>query len=74
MAQLVEASDMFTPADIEFAARKGAQAAFEREIMHRKGEVASTDDYLAAVADTPPTLTSQALTEFDDDIEHHARL
>jgi hypothetical protein len=49
---------MFTPADIEFAARK----------------VASTDDYLAAVADTPPTLTSQALTEFDDDIEHHARL
>jgi transitional endoplasmic reticulum ATPase len=74
VAQLVEASDMFTPADIEFAARKGAQAAFEREIMHRKGEVASTDDYLAAVADTRPTLTSQALTEFDDDIEHHARL
>ena len=28
---LVEASEMFTPADIEFAARKAAQHAFERE-------------------------------------------
>jgi hypothetical protein len=65
---------MFTPADIEFAARKGAQAAFEREILHRTGEAARTDEYLAAIADTRPTLTSQALTEFGDDIEHHARL
>ena len=32
VAKLVEASEMFTPADIEFAARKGAQSAFEREI------------------------------------------
>jgi SpoVK/Ycf46/Vps4 family AAA+-type ATPase len=34
VAQLVEASDMFTPADIEFAARKGAQAAFDDDIEH----------------------------------------
>jgi transitional endoplasmic reticulum ATPase len=74
VARLVEASDMFTPADIEFAARKGAQTAFEREILHRQGEAPRTDDYLAAIADTRPTLTSQALTEFGDDIERHARL
>ena len=36
--KLVEASEMFTPADIEFAARKGAQSAFEREIEFRRGE------------------------------------
>jgi hypothetical protein len=65
---------MFTPADIEFAARKGAQTAFEREVLQRKGETARTEDYLDAIADTRPTLTSQALTEFGDDIEHHARL
>jgi SpoVK/Ycf46/Vps4 family AAA+-type ATPase len=74
VAQLVAATDMFTPADIEFAARKGAQTAFEREVLQRKGETARTEDYLDAIADTRPTLTSQALTEFGDDIEHHARL
>ncbi len=36
--KLVEASEMFTPADIEFAARKGAQSAFEREIEFRRGD------------------------------------
>jgi SpoVK/Ycf46/Vps4 family AAA+-type ATPase len=65
---------MFTPADIEFAARKGSHAAFEREVTERRGAPATTDDYLAAIADTRPTLTDQALTEFGEDIEHHARM
>ena len=72
--RLVEASEMFTPADIEFAARKGAQAAFEREIEHRRGEPASTEDYLAAIVDTRPTLTEQALADFKEDIERHSRM
>ncbi|MFF2511542.1 ATP-binding protein [Streptomyces sp. NPDC058086] len=72
--RLVEASEMFTPADIEFAARKGAQAAFEREITDRLGTPADTEDYLAAIADTRPSLTEQALTEFREDIEHHVRM
>ncbi|QIZ01685.1 ATP-binding protein [Streptomyces sp. S1D4-11] len=72
--RLVEASEMFTPADIEFAARKGAQAAFEREITDRQGTPADTEDYLAAIADTRPSLTEQALTEFREDIEHHIRM
>ncbi len=65
---------MFTPTDIEFAARKGAQSAFEREIEFRRGEPAGTEDYLAAIADTRPTLTEAALAEFQQDIEVHTRL
>lgn len=72
--RLVEASEMFTPADIEFAARKGAQAAFEREVTDRRGTPADTEDYLAAIADTRPSLTEQALTEFREDIERHVRM
>ncbi|MEU8247380.1 GNAT family N-acetyltransferase [Nonomuraea sp. NPDC048916] len=72
--RLVAASEMFTPADIEFAARKGAQAAFEREVVHRLGAPASTEDYLAAIADTRPTLTDQALARFREDIEHYVRM
>jgi transitional endoplasmic reticulum ATPase len=72
--KLVEASEMFTPADIEFAARKGAQSAFEREIEFRRGEPARTDDYLAAIADTRPTLTDSMVTEFEEDIAQRTRL
>jgi transitional endoplasmic reticulum ATPase len=74
LARLVEASEMFTPADIEFAARKGSQAAFEREVIHRQGKPASTEDYLAAIADARPTLTEHTITEFDEDIEHYTRM
>ncbi|MFJ2779263.1 MULTISPECIES: ATP-binding protein [unclassified Kitasatospora] len=72
--ELVRASELFTPADIEFAARKGAQTAFEREVVHRRGEPATTEDYLTAVADTRPTLTAQAIQEFTEDIETRSRL
>ncbi|MGI9086087.1 MAG: hypothetical protein ACR2FE_12520 [Aeromicrobium sp.] len=62
LPKLVEGSEVFTPADIEFAARKGAQAAFEREVLSHHGEPATTDDYLATIADTRPTLTDEAIT------------
>ncbi|SEG73232.1 Acetyltransferase (GNAT) family protein [Actinacidiphila yanglinensis] len=74
LPRLVDASEMFTPADIEFAARKGSHAAFEREVTHRRGTPAGTDDYLAAIADVRPTLTDRALADFEEDISHHARL
>ena len=72
--KLAEASEMFTPADIEFAARKGAQTAFEREVEFRRGEAARTDDYLAAIADTRPTLTDEMVAEFTEDIAERTRL
>ncbi|WIX77001.1 GNAT family N-acetyltransferase [Amycolatopsis carbonis] len=74
LRRLVVASEMFTPADIEFAARKGAQAAFEREVVHGHDAPASTEDYLAAIADTRPTLTDPAITEFREDIEQYVRM
>ncbi|MEW1859299.1 bifunctional GNAT family N-acetyltransferase/ATP-binding protein [Streptomyces sp. NPDC088194] len=74
LSRLVAASEMFTPADIEFAARKGSHAAFEREVADRRGTPAGTEDYLTAIADTRPTLTAQALSDFEEDISRHARL
>jgi AAA+ superfamily predicted ATPase/GNAT superfamily N-acetyltransferase len=74
LPRLVAASDMFTPADIEFAARKGAQTAFERELIHHEGKPASTEDYLAAIASTRPTLTEQAVREFEEDIATFSRV
>ncbi|WP_345660537.1 ATP-binding protein [Streptomyces venetus] len=72
--RLVQASDLFTPADIAFAARKGAQAAFEREVSLRQGRPATTEDYMTAIADTRPTLTAQAIEEFAEDIDKYSRL
>ncbi|MFC8246148.1 ATP-binding protein [Streptomyces chartreusis] len=72
--RLVEASAMFTPADIEFAARKGAQTAFEREVTQGNGAPAGTGDYLQAIEQTRPTLTDQALTDFAEDTEKYVRI
>ncbi|MGP4017710.1 ATP-binding protein [Saccharopolyspora sp. 5N708] len=72
--QLVEHCDLFTPADIEFAARKGAQTAFERDVLHTDQRPATTEDYLKAIADTRPTLTPATISEFEQDIETYTRL
>ncbi|MFG2208602.1 ATP-binding protein [Streptomyces sp. NPDC048638] len=77
---LVAASELFTPADIEHAARVAAQASFERDLesiglgagaQGRPG--ASTEDYLAAIAQCRPTVTPAMIDEFDADITAHAR-
>ena len=72
--RLVGASEFFTPADIEFAARKGSQAAFEREMSHARGEPATTEDYLNAIGEIRPTLTDEMLAEFDRGKAEFARV
>lgn len=72
--QLVERTDLFTPADIEFAARKGAQTGFERDVLGGTDEPATTDDYVQAIKDTRPTLTPEVITEFEQDIHTYTRL
>jgi AAA+ superfamily predicted ATPase len=71
--RLVEASELFTPADIEFAARKAAQRAFEREhfegIQHR----AVTEEFLSAIGETRPTLTAEIVERFREDTDAFAR-
>ncbi|GAA0504416.1 hypothetical protein GCM10011581_45620 [Saccharopolyspora subtropica] len=71
---LVERTELFTPADIEFAARKGAQAAFERELLDADRRTATTEDYLQAIAETRPTLTPAAISDFERDIDTYTRL
>jgi len=70
---LVDASQQFTPADIEFAARKAAQLAFEAEYAGDTDRRAGTDQFLAAIRDTRPTLTDEMIAAFESDVERVAR-
>jgi transitional endoplasmic reticulum ATPase len=71
---IVAASGLFTPADIEFAARRTAQLAFERVMFDRGSELTTTDDVLGAIGQTRRTLTTEMVAQFEQDIEDYARL
>ena len=70
--QLAERSQFFSAADIEFAARKAAQAAFERSLA-LGFEPASDADFLAAIAAVRPSISSAMARDFEDDIAKFAR-
>jgi transitional endoplasmic reticulum ATPase len=70
--ELAERTQYFSAADVEFAARKAAQAAFERS-LERGYEPATTDDFLRAIAEVRPSITVTMSREFEEDIEHFAR-
>lgn len=74
MAAIVGQSRLFTPADIEFAARRTAQLVFERVILERGGDVISTADVLRGVGQTRRTLTTDIVAAFEQDIKDYARL
>ena len=57
MAAIVEESRLFTPADIEFAARRTSQLVFERVLFERGVEEVTTGDILHAIGQTRRTLT-----------------
>ncbi|MEO7746434.1 MAG: AAA family ATPase, partial [Actinomycetota bacterium] len=73
---LVESSNLFTPADIEFAARKASQQALESSVYGTAVGVRgpTTADYLDAIGQTRSTLTEAMVAEFTDDIERISRL
>ncbi|MFN8163697.1 MAG: AAA family ATPase [Solirubrobacterales bacterium] len=73
LSALVRASEFFTPADIEFAARKAAQAAFEREHFGKGDYRANTDDFLAAITQTRPSLSRELVDRFEEDTKLFAR-
>lgn len=70
---LVAASDGFTPADIEHTARTVAQQIFECAVVAGHHCTASTQDCVAAIHGTRPTLTATMLADFKQDIEQFAR-
>ena len=74
MMAIVEESRLFTPADIEFAARRTAQLTFERVLFERGDEDLTTDDVLHAVGQTRRTLTPELVSEFEQDIQNYARV
>jgi SpoVK/Ycf46/Vps4 family AAA+-type ATPase len=70
----MEESRLFTPADIEFAARRTAQVAFERVLFERGEEEVATGDVLHAIGQTRRTLTREFVAEFEQDITGYARV
>jgi transitional endoplasmic reticulum ATPase len=70
---LAAESALFTPADIEFAARKAAQHAFEREHFEGTAHRATQDDFLAAIHSTRPSLSEEILEAFGEDVARFAR-
>jgi MoxR-like ATPase/GNAT superfamily N-acetyltransferase len=72
LGELAARSQYFSAADIEFAAQKAAQAAFERS-LDGDFQPAATGDFLRAVADMRPSISAAMAREFDEDIERFAR-
>jgi SpoVK/Ycf46/Vps4 family AAA+-type ATPase len=71
---IVSASSLFTPADIEFAARRTAQAVFEEALLEKGAESATTELILSCIHETRPTLSARIIEEFQQDIDDYARV
>jgi len=71
--QLVERSQGFSPADIEFSARRASQTAFEKAIAGGEGLGPTMTDYLDAIATTKTTVSAEVAEAFRQDIENLAR-
>ncbi|WP_271983379.1 ATP-binding protein [Pseudoclavibacter terrae] len=76
---LVEQTSGYSPADIEFAARRASQVALERAVAARNsGDVVplgpTTDDFLASITSTRTTVSSDVEREFEEDIQAIARV
>jgi len=74
MAAIVDRSRLFTPADIEFAARRTAQLVFERVMFEHGEDLTTTADVLRGIAQTRRTLTEKMVAQFEQDIKDYARL
>lgn len=75
---LVEQSDGFSPADIEYAAHRASQNALEKALYSAEESPAlagpSTEDYVSAILSTRTTVSAEVAAEFLEDIQSLARL
>ncbi|RZT60899.1 acetyltransferase (GNAT) family protein [Microcella alkaliphila] len=75
---LAQSSERFSPADIEFAARKAAQRAFDAAMQcddsTGRRVTPQTAAYVDAIRHTRPTVSETTLTEFQADIRSYARI
>ncbi len=74
---LAAASDRFSPADIEYSARRASQRAFERSLNDAEPppavSVLDTEGYLDAIRETRPTVSPERLADFLEDIQNLGR-
>jgi ribosomal protein S18 acetylase RimI-like enzyme len=70
---LVERSEGFSPADIEFSARQASQTAFEKAILGGENLGPDMTDYLDAIGATKTTVSTEVADAFRHDIENLAR-
>ncbi len=70
--ELSACSQYFSAADIEFAAQKAAQAAFERSLLGDDTET-TTADFVQAASQVRPSISNAMARDFDEDIERFAR-
>ncbi|MBQ0827572.1 ATP-binding protein [Streptomyces tagetis] len=73
-AVLASASEGFTPADIAHVARTVSQFRFERTFDTGTRTVPTTDDYLATIRDTRPTVDAATAREFAEQTDTFARI
>jgi N-acetylglutamate synthase-like GNAT family acetyltransferase len=76
---LVSRTAGFSPADIEYAARKASQRAleqsvFESKVVTKESSTTSTQQYLWAIDNTRRTVSDEVIAEFEQDIEAIGRL
>jgi transitional endoplasmic reticulum ATPase len=78
LAALAEASERFSPADIEFAARKASQQALEHAVQATGSDseepALTTAAYLQAIDGTRATVTEAVVKDFYEDIDRIARI
>jgi N-acetylglutamate synthase-like GNAT family acetyltransferase len=77
--QLVDRTAGFSPADIEYAARKASQRAleqsvFETDVATKENSTTTTPHYLWAIDNTRRTVSDEVIEEFEQDIESIGRL
>ncbi|PTW90876.1 acetyltransferase (GNAT) family protein [Microbacteriaceae bacterium MWH-Ta3] len=75
ISALVDRTDGFTPADIEFAARKASQRALESAVYGGATDVngPTTADYVWAIGETRSTVSAEVLAQFESEISAMAR-
>ncbi|MFC5789316.1 GNAT family N-acetyltransferase [Agromyces tardus] len=76
VSALVEMTDGFSPADIEYAARKASQSALENAVHSGEADARGPhmEDYTAAIAATRATVSPEVAAEFLEDIKTVGRL
>ncbi|HAA78957.1 MAG TPA: AAA family ATPase [Microbacteriaceae bacterium] len=76
LKELVKRTEGFSPADIEFAARKASQRALEAAVYSPESppDGPATEDYLVAIGETRMTVSPEMVGQFLEDIEALARL